>query len=72
MHAGQTHISISTTHGRVDKVQSLLNRVATFLNELKQIAEHLTSEQRWYRILSKAVEKYLNGRQLIPPIYVPT
>ncbi len=70
-HAGQTRISISSTHGKINKVQLLLNRVATFFNELKSIAEQLTSEQRWYRILSKAVEKYLQGRLLQPPICLP-
>lgn len=67
-HAGQTRISISSTHGKINKVHLLLNRVATFFSELKKIAEQLTSEQRWYRILSKAVEKYLHGRLLQPPI----
>jgi hypothetical protein len=71
-HAGQTRISISSTHGKINKVHLLLNRVATFFNELKKIAEQLTSEQRWYRILSKAVEKYLHGRPLQPPICLPT
>ena len=70
-HAGQTRISISSTHGKTNKVQLLLNRVATFFSELKSIAEQLTSEQRWYRILSKAVEKYLHGRLLQPPICLP-
>ena len=70
-HAGQTRISISSTHGRVGKVQMLLNRVATFFKVLKENAEQLTDEQRWYRILSKAVEKYLYGRLLQPPICLP-
>ena len=70
-HAGQTRISISSTHGKINKVHLLLNRVATFFNELKKIAEQLTSEQRWYRILSKAVEKYLHGKLLQPPLCLP-
>jgi len=70
-HAGQTYISISSTHGEITKVQRLLNRIATFFSSLKLITEQLTTEQRWYRILSKAVEKYLGGRQLQPPIYLP-
>jgi hypothetical protein len=71
-HAGQTCISISSVHGKTHKVQKMLNRIAIFFNELKLIAEQLTTEQTWYRILSKAVEKYLNGRQLQPPIHLPT
>ena len=48
-----------------------LGRITAFFNSLKRDAEQLTGEQRWYRILSKAVEKYLQGRQLQPPIYMP-
>lgn len=66
-HAGQTFIKITSTHGKTSKVKMLLNRIVTFFKSLKD-AEQLTSEQRWYRILSKALEKYLNGRQLQPPI----
>ena len=70
-HAGQTRISISSTHGKLKKVQALLNRVASFFNSIKARAEQLTPLQRWYVILSKAVEKYLRGRQLQPPISLP-
>jgi hypothetical protein len=30
-------------------------------------AEQLTAEQRWYRILSHALRRFLKGRQLHPP-----
>lgn len=70
-HAGQTRISISSSHGKSNTVQRLLNRIATFFKTLKSIAEQLTSEQCWYRILSKAVEKYLQGRLLQPPDCLP-
>jgi hypothetical protein len=66
-HAGQTYISISSTHGKITKVKQLLNRVVTFFSLLKSNAEQLTSEQCWHRILSKAVEKYLSGTMLHPP-----
>jgi hypothetical protein len=52
------------------KVKRLLNRIVTFFKTLKD-AEQLSSEQRGYRILSKALEKYLNGRLLQPPIGLP-
>jgi hypothetical protein len=67
-HAGQTFINVSSTHGKTGKVQKLLNNIVTFFKTLKNHAEQLTSEERWYRILSKAVEKYLHGRQLQPPL----
>ena len=70
-HAGQIHIKVTSTHGKTGKVKLFLGRIATFFRALKYDAEQLTGEQRWYRILSKAVEKYLQGRQLRPPIYMP-
>ena len=71
VHAGQTKISISSTHGSTARVKRLLNRIASFFSELKAVAEHLTSEELWYRILSKSVEQYLGGRSLQPPLRVP-
>ena len=67
-HAGQTFIKVTSTHGKLLKVKMLLSRIATFFNSLKEDAEHLTKEECWYRILSKALEKYLHGRQLQPPL----
>jgi hypothetical protein len=31
----------------------------------------LTPLHRWYRLLSRALAKYLNGRQLQPPAALP-
>jgi hypothetical protein len=31
------------------------------------ISTQLTPLQRWYRVLSRALVKYLNGRELRPP-----
>ena len=70
-HAGQTRVSISSTHGKTNKIQIFLNRVVTFFKTLKENAEQLTELQRWYRILSKAVEKYLHGKLLQPPACLP-
>ena len=69
-HAGQTCISVTSTHGKLHKVRSLLERIALFFKKLKAIAGQLTPEQRWYLILSKAMEKYLKGRVLKPPNYL--
>jgi hypothetical protein len=71
-HAGQTFIKITSTHGKIGKVKWFLGRIASFFKSLKESAEQLTSQQRWCRILSKAVEKYLQGRQLQPPICLPS
>ena len=42
-------------------------RIAQFFAGLREKAEQLDAVQRWYRILSEALRKYLHGRQLIPP-----
>ena len=67
-HASQTHIRISSTHGRADLVKKFLTRITDFFESLKTCAEQLTSEQVWCRILSKALEKFLQGRILQPPL----
>lgn len=69
-HAGQTRISISSTHGKIKEVKKLLTRIAEFFSYLKKYAEQLKPEERWYIILSKSLEKYLGGRILKPPIYL--
>ena len=71
-HAGQVRISISSTHGKLKKVQGLLNRISYFFKQLKENAEQLSPLERWYAILSKAVEKYLKGRPLQPPNLLPS
>lgn len=70
-HAGQTYIKISSTYGRTETVKMILNRIVTFFHALKNHAEQLTSEKKWHLILSKALEKYLNGRILQPPSLLP-
>ena len=67
-HAGQKIISISSMHGKIGKVHKLLERIVAFFKSLKALAEQLTTEQLWYRILSEAVKKYLKGETLRPPI----
>ena len=73
-HAGQTSIRITSAHGAASNIQRMLGRIVEFFNSLKNSAEQLTIEQRWSRMLSKAVEKFLGGRRLFEPIYldVPT
>jgi hypothetical protein len=45
----------------------MLAEVAVFFKSLRPKAEQLTDLERWYRILSRALVKYLKGRQLGPP-----
>ena len=66
MHAGKSKIKVSSQHGKSGMIQLFLGRITSFFNELKSIAEQLTKQEIWFRILSKAVEKYLNGNPLKP------
>lgn len=70
-HAGQTYLKITSTHGKASQVRKALTHIASFFASLKELAEQLTVEQRWYRILSKALEKYLHGVILQPPSVLP-
>jgi hypothetical protein len=71
-HAGQTRLTISSAHAEAEKVELRYRNIAAFFKELWATAEQLTSLQRWYRILSVALVKYLQGRQLQPPNSLPT
>ena len=71
MHAGQAHLKITSTHGKADQVKKFLAQLVDFFESLKRYAEQLTVEQRWYRILSRALKKYLHGVILEPPLALP-
>ena len=66
-HAGQTRLTVTACHGRRDQVIQALRRMSKFFQELRQTAEQLTATERWVRILSQALVKYLRGRQLRAP-----
>jgi len=66
-HAAQKTLTITSTHGRASYVRQAYQRVSDFFTELKAIAPQLTPLQCWYRILSEAMKKYLQGALLRPP-----
>ena len=66
-HAGQTTLTITSSHGRESYVRAAYTRVCAFFDELNAIAPQLTPLQCWYRILSEAMKKYLKGAVLKPP-----
>jgi hypothetical protein len=70
-HAGRTTLRVSSPHGRHGWARRALTRIGGFFAELRQMAEQLTPLERWYRILSEALVKYLHGRQLRPPPWLP-
>jgi hypothetical protein len=66
-HAGRTTLSVSSAHGEQQTARRAYLRIARFFVSLRAKAEQLDAVQRWYRILSEALRKYLRGRQRIPP-----
>jgi hypothetical protein len=66
-HAGRTTLHVSSPHGRHGWARQAFTRIGVFFAELRQTAEQLTPLERWYRILSQALVKYLRGRRLEPP-----
>ena len=45
-HAGQTRLTITSTHAKQATIQAVLTNLADFLNVLKTTAEQLTDTQR--------------------------
>ena len=66
-HAGRATVTITSSHGERDRARRALTRIAAFFATLRETAKQLTDLDRWYRILSRALVKYLKGRQLNPP-----
>ena len=58
---------MSSTHGEQQAARRAYVRIAQFFAQLREKAEQLDTVQRWYRILSEALRRYLRGRQLTPP-----
>ena len=71
-HAGQSRLVITASHGRRHLAVKAFQKIAAFFQELRQSAEQLTAAERWHRILSQALVKYLRGRQLWQPAALPT
>jgi hypothetical protein len=67
-HAGRTTVTITSSHGEHDLARCAMTKIADFFSKLRATAEQLTAVQRWYRILSQALVKFLRGRQLRPPL----
>ena len=65
-HAGRTTLSVSSARA-ADGAAGLSAHRPLLCHVASKKAEQLDAVQRWYRILSEALRKYLRGRQLIPP-----
>jgi hypothetical protein len=70
-HAGRTTLCVISPHGRHGWARRAFTHIGQFFAGLRQTAEQLTPLERWYRILSRALVKYLHERQLDPPRRIP-
>jgi len=66
-HAGQTTVTITSSHGDHQAAETAFRRIASFFATLRETAEQLTPIERWHRILSEALKSFLNGKILHPP-----
>jgi len=69
-YSGQTRI-ISHPHAEAVGVESICREITAFFKSLRQTADQLNPLQRWCPVLSRALVKYLDGRQLQPPALLP-
>ena len=58
-HAGQTRLTITSTHAKQAAVLAVLTQLAAFLATLKTTAEQLTDAQRLRAILNHAFAKFV-------------
>ncbi|EGV20625.1 hypothetical protein ThimaDRAFT_0403 [Thiocapsa marina 5811] len=70
-HGGQTRLTVSHPHAEAAWVEATCREIAAFFNTLRRTAEQFDPLHCWYRLLSRALVKYLDGRQLQPPAVLP-
>ena len=58
-HAGQTRLTITSTHAKQSVIQGVLTNLTGFLASLKATAEQLTDTQRLRAILARAFAKFM-------------
>ena len=66
-HGKQTRIKITSSHGGAPAVRRRLAQAVAFLASLGETAEQLSDLEKWCRILSRALIKYLKGQIIRPP-----
>jgi len=66
-HAGQTRVTITSTHAEADAIRKVLSRLSTFFHWLRSSAEQLDWGQRWRILLSRVFAYFLGGRLLATP-----
>ena len=70
-HAGQTRLTITSTHAKQAAIQAVLTSLAGFLNSLKSTAEQWTDAQRLHAILARAFAKFMLATAGPPALLAP-
>ncbi len=63
-HAGQTIVTITSTHCKSKQISRILTQISKFLKCIKSSAEQLNAEQRFTKILMTAFRKFLPKERL--------
>jgi hypothetical protein len=66
-HAGQTTVTITSTHGKLEEIRRRLEQVSGVLGRLRTAAEQLSRPERWRWLLSVIFRHFLHGRLLNAP-----
>ncbi len=66
-HGGQTLLTITSTHGKSERIRKILNYLTGFFRSIRAIAEQLDWLERWRIILSRIFVQFLRGRPLKAP-----
>ena len=66
-HAGQTKLTVTSSHSKFDKVQKILSAIAKFFRQLKESAEQSTPKERFKTILMVAFRKFLPNKTVFGP-----
>ncbi len=67
-HAGQTTITVTSTHAKASVIQASMQELARFFKELAKTAEQLTVSERVKLIALRAFRKLLTT---LPPLPTP-
>jgi hypothetical protein len=70
-HAGQTLLTVTSTHALAEPVRRTLRRINGVLRRLRGAAEQLGRAERWRWLLSLIFRHYLKGRPLKAPPPLP-
>jgi hypothetical protein len=70
-HSGQTTVTVTSMHAKAPQMRSALQTISSFLTIVRNAAEQLTYAQKWNLILSRIFYRFLKGRTLGQPPFIP-